>query len=214
MVAVFNKELLSWYLITLKLRETVESGIATTPASTAKSIEFPDDQPPQNHLQKQQQQQSESLQIVIKNNENFEEEQSKSPESDWVISIKEKLDQASQDDAARSWAKLSIYRIPHYLREGDDKAYVPQIVSLGPYHHGKRRLRQMDRHKWRSLHRILKRTNTDIELYLESVKELEEKARACYEGPIPLSSNEFVEMMVLDGCFVLELFRGACEGFK
>lgn len=27
MVAVFNKELLSWYLITLKLKETVEAGI-------------------------------------------------------------------------------------------------------------------------------------------------------------------------------------------
>ncbi|CAN6818751.1 unnamed protein product [Brassica oleracea var. botrytis] len=28
-----------------------------------------------------------------------------------------------------------------------------------------------------------------------------------------LSSNEFIEMLVLDGCFVLELFRGAVEGF-
>jgi hypothetical protein len=131
-----------------------------------------------------------------------------------VISIKEKLDQARQDDAASSWAKLCIYRIPHYLKEGDDKAYVPQIVSLGPYHHGKRRLRQMDRHKWRALHQILRRTNHDIMLYLDAVKEVEERARNCYEGSITLSSNEFVEMMVLDGCFMLELFRGAAEGFK
>ncbi|KAL9394179.1 hypothetical protein Peur_013464 [Populus x canadensis] len=70
-------------------------------------------------------------------------------------------------------SKVSIYRVPHYLREGDEKAHAPQIVSL-----------------------------------------LEEKARSCYEGPIILSSNEFVEMMVLDGCFVLELFRGVAEGFK
>lgn len=194
MVAVFNKELLSWYLITLKLKETLASN------------------------QELLQQPSESLQIPINDNEDGEksQEEHKSPDSQWIISIKEKLDQACQDDAASSWAKLSIYRIPHYIRDcgGDDKAFVPQIVSLGPYHHGKRRLRQMDRHKWRSLHHVLKRTNHDINLYLDSMKEVEEKARSCYEGSISLSSNEFVEMLVLNGCFMLELFRGATEGFK
>ncbi|KAF7809856.1 UPF0481 protein [Senna tora] len=210
MVAVFNKELLSWYLITLKLKETLESTIPTSPYSNTRSTDFP-------------QQPTEPLQITINGEEDDgqtlqeqEEEASKSPDSEWVISIKEKLDQARQDDAASSWSKLSIYRIPHYLREngGDDKAFVPQIVSLGPYHHGKRRLRQMDRHKWRSLHHVLKRTNHDIKLYIDSMKEMEERARSCYEGSIGLSSNEFVEMLVLDGCFVLELFRGATEGFK
>ncbi|KAM2640361.1 hypothetical protein TB1_026751 [Malus domestica] len=212
MVAVFNKELLSWYLITVKLRETVESGIAKTSTSTNRSIELP-----HQHVHQQQQQPSEPLQIVIQNgcDQKFEEGP-KSPESEWMINIKDKLDQAGQDDAVSSWAKHCIYKVPHYLREGDDKAIVPQIVSLGPYHHGKRRLRQMDRHKWRSLLRMLKRTNQCIELYLNSIKEVEEKARACYEGPaaMGLSSNEFVEMMVLDGCFVLELFRGVGEGFK
>ncbi|GAV64003.1 LOW QUALITY PROTEIN: DUF247 domain-containing protein, partial [Cephalotus follicularis] len=95
------------------------------------------------------------------------------------------------------------------------------ISPLGPYHHGKRCLRQMDHHKC-SLHHVLKRNNQNIHLYLDSIN-LEEKARACHEGPIGLSSNEFVEMMVLvlelgfqhlDGCFVLELFRGVAEGFN
>ncbi|CBI21372.3 unnamed protein product, partial [Vitis vinifera] len=208
MVAVFNKELLSWYLITLKLKETVEAGIPNLPGTptSARSIELSE--------APQHQQPNDSLQIVVNGDgQNFAEETNPS-DSEWVISIKEKLEQAHQDDAADSWAKLCIYRLPHYLREGDDKAYIPQIVSLGPYHHGRRRLRNMDRHKWRSLHHILKRTNHDIEIYLDAMKELEEKARACYEGTICLSSNEFVEMMVLDGCFILELFRGVAGGFK
>ncbi|KAF4377598.1 hypothetical protein G4B88_006878 [Cannabis sativa] len=220
MVAVFNKELLSWYLITLKLRETVESGVTTSTTATtpnsSKAIELFSHQ---NSVKKQEQKPSESLQVVLKNEDGDDvdhniEEGLKSPDSEWVISIIEKLEQAQQDDFVGSWAKLCIYKVPHYLREGDDKAYFPQIVSLGPYHHGKRRLRQMDRHKWRSLHQCLKRTNQDIKLYLDSIKEVEEKTRACYEGTITLSSNEFVEMMVLDGCFVLELFRGAAGGFK
>ncbi|XLU56266.1 hypothetical protein S245_050914 [Arachis hypogaea] len=201
MVAVFNKDLLSWYLITLKLKETLESGIPASPNEGTGSTEFPEQH-------KLQQEAAEPLHIGIN------EDEEKSAESEWVISMNEKLEQANQDDAASSWAKLSIYKIPHYIRDGgDDKAFAPQIVSLGPYHHGKRRLRQMDRHKWRSLNRVLKRTKQDIRLYLDSMKEIEEKARACYEGPISLSSNEFVEMLVLDGCFVLELFRGATEGF-
>lgn len=210
MVAVFNKELLSWYLITVKLRETLESGIPKTPTSGL--LELPEQ--PQERLQKQQQTPSESLQIVIREDAEKCEDAATSPDSEWVISIKEKLEQARQDDEAGSWAKLSIYKVPQHLREGgDDRAYVPQIVSLGPYHRGKKRLRQMDRHKWRSLHHVLKRNSQDIKIYLESMKELEEKDRACYEGSMSLSSNEFAEMMVLDGCFVLELFRGVSEGF-
>lgn len=206
MVAVFNKELLSWYLITLKLKETLESGIPSSPNSGNRSTEFP----------QQQQEPTEALQVVInEDGEKFEEEPN-SPTSEWVVTIKEKLDEAGQEDVASSWSKLSIYKIPHYLRDGsgDDKSFAPQIVSIGPYHHGKKRLRPMDCHKWRSLNHVLKRTKHDIELYLNSMKEIEERARSCYEGPISLSSNEFVEMLVLDGCFVLELFRGATEGFK
>ncbi|XP_039010544.1 UPF0481 protein At3g47200-like [Hibiscus syriacus] len=211
MVAVFNKELLSWYLITLKLRETVESGIPRSSTGTTRSLELPDDCEQQQHQHKQQ---SDSLQTPI--NEDVENcgEFDPSPELEWIISIQEKLDQARQDDAAGSWERLSIYRVPHYLREGDVKSYVPQIVSLGPYHHGKKRLRQMDQHKWRSLHRVLKRTNIEIQVYLDSMKEFEDRARVCYEGTITLGSNEFVEILVLDGCFALELFQGAAVGFE
>ncbi|KAL3833307.1 hypothetical protein ACJIZ3_008046 [Penstemon smallii] len=206
MVAVFNKQLLSWYLITLKLNQAVESGVYNTQApSTSRSISCSESiqaQTPQNQ------------QNGVEETGHSDEPRSKPVESEWIISIKEKLDQAQQDDVAGCWAKLSIYRIPQCLRDaGDDKAYIPQIVSLGPYHHNKRRLRNMDRHKWRALHYILKRTNQEIQLYLDAVKELEEKTRACYEGSFSLSSNEFVEMIVLDSCFILELFRGAAGGF-
>ncbi|KAG7034325.1 UPF0481 protein, partial [Cucurbita argyrosperma subsp. argyrosperma] len=212
MVAVFNKELLSWYLITLKLRETVESGLPVINSNSANSVDSQEKSELQ--LQGQRQNHSESHRVIIEDEDQKLEEDPESPESGWVITIKEKLGQAHQDEVESSWAKVSIYKVPHYLKDGDDKAVVPQIVSLGPYHHGKRRVRQMERHKWRSLHHILERTKHDIKLYLDAMKELEEKARSCYEGPFSYSSNEFVEMMVLDGCFVLELFRGAAEGFK
>ncbi|KAL4019901.1 UPF0481 protein [Cucumis melo var. makuwa] len=213
MVAVFNKELLSWYLITLKLRETVESGL---PRSSISANSVDSHGKSELQLGEPKQIQSESHNVIIENEDHKLEEdpEFESPESEWVITIKEKLNQAHQDEVESSWAKLCIYKVPHYLKDGEDKAVVPQIISLGPYHHGKRRLRQMERHKWRSLYHILERSKHDIKLYLDAMKELEERARNCYEGPFSFSSNEFVEMMVLDGCFVLELFRGAAEGFK
>ncbi|XP_010503685.1 PREDICTED: UPF0481 protein At3g47200-like [Camelina sativa] len=133
---------------------------------------------------------------------------------EWVISIKDKMEQALREDATTSWDKLCIYRIPQYLQENNTKSYFPQTVSLGPYHHGNKHLLPMDRHKWRAINMVMKRTEQGIEMYIDAMKDLEERARACYEGPIGLSSNKFSEMLVLDGCFVLELFRGADEGFS
>ncbi|KAF6151544.1 hypothetical protein GIB67_016356 [Kingdonia uniflora] len=202
MVAVFNKELLSWYLITLKLKETVEAGVCKkleSPIVAGKHtlVEEPDPW-------------SISMDVCREN----DKEKLYCSHYEWVISIRDKVQQARQDEVDGAWAKLCIYRIPRRLREAEKKAYVPQVVSLGPYHNGKKRLRDMDRHKWRSLYQVLRRTKHDIKVYFKSMKELEEKARACYEGPITLSSDEFVEMMVLDGCFILELFQGVAEGFK
>ncbi|KAJ6378527.1 hypothetical protein OIU78_028713 [Salix suchowensis] len=208
MVAVFDNEFVGWFLITLKLREAVRSAVAGAPR-----LKFPEQ--PQQEQKKQQQTPSDSLQIVIKGDgKNHEDEETRSPDFDWVQSIKKQIEQAGQEDDVDSWSKLSIYRVPHYLREVDSKAYVPRVISLGPYHHGKKHLRKMDKHKWRCLHHVMQRPNQDIKLYLDTAREMEAKARSCYEGPINLSSNEFVEMMVLDGCFMLELFRGDAEGFK
>lgn len=38
MVAVFNKDLLSWYLITLKLKETVDAGLQNPPSPSTTLI--------------------------------------------------------------------------------------------------------------------------------------------------------------------------------
>eukprot|EP00268_Persea_americana_P047477 TRINITY_DN4951_c0_g1_i3.p1 TRINITY_DN4951_c0_g1~~TRINITY_DN4951_c0_g1_i3.p1 ORF type:complete len:302 (-),score=38.01 TRINITY_DN4951_c0_g1_i3:141-1046(-) len=67
----------------------------------------------------------------------------------------------------------------------------------------------MEEHKWRYLHDILSRkTEGWLEDCLATVKGLEKKARNYYSELITtLDSDSFVEMMVLDGCFILELFR-------
>ncbi|XP_062183801.1 UPF0481 protein At3g47200-like [Phragmites australis] len=217
MVAVFNKDVLSWYLITLKLREAVDANLQKSspppqwqprdlplvPANGALLPPFP------------RQEQDRPGATVARSRAQSPAHSPKPQDSEWVITIRGKLAQARGEEAACPWARLSVYRVPKCLRDGDERAYTPQVVSIGPLHHGRRRLREMERHKWRSLHHALKRTGHDVTAYLGAVQPLEERVRACYEGRAAgMASNELAECLVLDGTFVLELFRGALDGGK
>ncbi|XP_042383943.1 UPF0481 protein At3g47200-like [Zingiber officinale] len=228
MVAVFNKEVLSWYLLAVKLNETVQANLPRSQPSTPGSpfrppppppIYFTRGEPIPEELQRQEEEEDEEgkdeeeVRVVV-----AVAAAAPRVESEWAISVRDRLEQARHEEAAVPWSRFSIYRVPKSLREGDEKSYVPQVVSIGPYHHGKRRLRDMEHHKWRALYRVLRRTGHDVRLYLDAARVLEDRCRACYEGRMALSSDEFVEMLVLDGTFVLELFRGAAggagEGFR
>ncbi|XXG79829.1 hypothetical protein AAC387_Pa09g0819 [Persea americana] len=130
-------------------------------------------------------------------------------DSEWVNSIKGKASHEPHKIKA-SFSSCSIHRIPHNLRHFDEKNYVPQVISIGPLHYAKRNdvLKAMEEHKWRYLHAILDRNGEDCLLRcLRKVKQLEEQARECYSEEIDgLDSNTCVEMLVLDACFIIELF--------
>eukprot|EP00268_Persea_americana_P001515 TRINITY_DN10466_c0_g1_i2.p1 TRINITY_DN10466_c0_g1~~TRINITY_DN10466_c0_g1_i2.p1 ORF type:complete len:371 (-),score=55.11 TRINITY_DN10466_c0_g1_i2:844-1839(-) len=129
--------------------------------------------------------------------------------SEWVNSIRGKASHKPRKIKA-SCSSCSIHRIPPSLRHFDEKTYVPQIISIGPLHYAKRKdvLQAMEEHKWRYLHAILGRNGEDCLLRcLRKVKELEEQARECYLQEIDgLDSKSFVVMLVLDACFIIELF--------
>lgn len=101
----------------------------------------------------------------------------------------------------------TIPRVPERLRQGENDAYEPKIISFGPYHHGEEKLKAMEKHKWSCLQKILSR-NQEIPLknYINEIKEQEEKIRSCYSGHFNfiMKSKDFVEMMLIDGCFIVE----------
>lgn len=112
-------------------------------------------------------------------------------------------------DCSRSPAlKPSIFKVDDHLRiPGRDNDYDPEILSIGPYHHGKSGLQNMDQHKCWYLKQLLSRKNESVERYVIAVAAMEERARRCYAEPVDLDVNEFIKMMVLDGCFLIELLR-------
>ncbi|XP_077219125.1 uncharacterized protein LOC143853291 [Tasmannia lanceolata] len=128
-----------------------------------------------------------------------------------VTSMRHKLEASTSEPASKD--QHSIYRVPKHIYETDEKAYEPKIISIGPYHHGKQCLQSMEDHKWRYLNAILSR-NLDLSLenYIAAIKALESQARSCYSESIDhLESHELVQMMVVDGCFIVELFLKSKE---
>ncbi|KAF2285613.1 hypothetical protein GH714_005815 [Hevea brasiliensis] len=98
-----------------------------------------------------------------------------------------------------------IFKVPSDLRSVNEKAYEPQIIAIGPYHHGKAHLIAMEEHKIRYLQSFLRRGDkNDVSRYVQLIRGLEESARKCYAEPFCLPADAFAEMLLLDGCFIIE----------
>ncbi|KAK3438142.1 hypothetical protein EUGRSUZ_C02762 [Eucalyptus grandis] len=99
----------------------------------------------------------------------------------------------------------TIFRIPQLLRGINSKAEEPEIVSIGPYHRGRPQVLEFERLKPLFLKRFVRRCkNTDLRGLTKLVVSLEPIARPCYSGRVDLTSHDFSQTMLLDGCFVLE----------
>ncbi|XP_077217025.1 UPF0481 protein At3g47200-like [Tasmannia lanceolata] len=103
--------------------------------------------------------------------------------------------------------KHSIYKVPPYIFNTNKTAYEPQVVSIGPYHHGKAQLKSMEAHKHRARDHRLERFNKTIDDYkmmldavvqdvMDSYEQLDDEWR---------DQNKFLDLMLLDGFFLLEL---------
>ncbi|XP_030540073.1 UPF0481 protein At3g47200-like [Rhodamnia argentea] len=102
----------------------------------------------------------------------------------------------------------SIFRVRHVLREANEKAYEPEVLAVGPYHRRNDRCKFMEEQKMRCVQRLLKRRDEEsFHRYMPILREMEQRARDCYAETIHLPQNEFLAMMLIDGCFVVELLR-------
>ncbi|KAK9287222.1 hypothetical protein L1049_015635 [Liquidambar formosana] len=99
-----------------------------------------------------------------------------------------------------------ISSVPTKLYKLNKQAYTPQAVAIGPIHYGKALLCPMQLNKEHYLKCFFNRTAADKSLYYQKAKEWEEKARACYQDHIDMKSDEFVDMLLLDGIFIIEFY--------
>ncbi|KAK9757032.1 hypothetical protein RND81_01G136200 [Saponaria officinalis] len=95
-------------------------------------------------------------------------------------------------------SKCCIYRIPQTLREANKSAYSPCLISIGPFHHGKKRLQPMEDQKLRYLKNFLRRNDErSLSDYLRFIRDREKEIREYYVEVINMGSEEFVSMFIL-----------------
>ncbi|KAI9074214.1 hypothetical protein K1719_043779 [Acacia pycnantha] len=108
-----------------------------------------------------------------------------------------------------------IYRVPHILRRHNEEAYTPKLVSVGPFHYGNERLKDMERHKQIMFKRFThnaERVRSSSDDLVHLVKHLEPKVRASYSETINLTKQELVKLTLTDAGFIIQLFIMRWDG--
>ncbi|XP_031251427.1 UPF0481 protein At3g47200-like [Pistacia vera] len=106
-----------------------------------------------------------------------------------------------------------IYRVPKRLRMVNEKAYTPQLISIGPLHHGKEELVDMEKRKTIYLQSFFQRISVTKQVeILTFIKNNEQRIRNCYAESSKLESLDFVTMISYDALFILELFIRKYKG--
>lgn len=109
-----------------------------------------------------------------------------------------------------------IFRIPTKLSAHNEKAYMPDAFSIGPFHCKKPLLEATQKIKFRYLHDLISHSRDfshfrepalSLRLLIEAIARVQLEAREHYAGSIDISTDEFVKVLVIDGCFIVELFR-------
>ncbi|KAI4969190.1 hypothetical protein ZWY2020_000104 [Hordeum vulgare] len=119
---------------------------------------------------------------------------------------------------AERWEAQSIYLVPEWLKGNNSKEYRPQLVSLGPFHHGDPNLMPMEEHKRRSLVQLIKRSKKPLQDFITAVDDVVEELQGAYGMDLDVKwrndKRSFVDMMLTDGCFLLEIISNHFLDYK
>ncbi|KAH0681919.1 hypothetical protein KY289_019671 [Solanum tuberosum] len=128
-------------------------------------------------------------------------------------SVNQIFDEMFENLDNSSIESCTIFKVNVGLRESNPDAYTPKMISIGPYHKKNPQLRSMEKYKLLYLQRFLQRKEgLDVESCINELKELKEEAIRCYEDIDELGNDsQFCQMLLLDGCFVVEFIREYCE---
>lgn len=104
----------------------------------------------------------------------------------------------------KSLSTHCVYKVPEHIRKVNRECYQPSVVSIGPIYHKKWSLKSSEDLKLRHLecflelgiHKYGDRAYTLIQ-YIDIIRQWEG------EEKITLSSDEFVEMLLVDAAFII-----------
>ncbi|KAK3118975.1 hypothetical protein QOZ80_9BG0711660 [Eleusine coracana subsp. coracana] len=139
----------------------------------------------------------------------------------WVMEMDKMIGDSDRSSEMKQWSKRYIYRVPAWIKNlHPDRhpkkcnAYSPQLMSLGPFHHGVSDLVSMEVHKHRAVAHLVRRSGKQLSEFTAAVRSVADQLWDAYEDiGAEWEGERFVKLMVTDGCFLLELLMmGEAEG--
>ncbi|KAJ7950829.1 hypothetical protein O6P43_026969 [Quillaja saponaria] len=129
----------------------------------------------------------------------------------------------SEDEQPLLWPESCIYKVPCDLRNINEAAYTPRLISIGPIHHGDKKLKPMERQKKIYHHEFHKRlkenhyySSETAEMKLTKFRRFieENQDEIAHRYAAEFKKEGFVEMIELDAVFIMELFLRITETNK
>ncbi|WOL18820.1 hypothetical protein Cni_G27617 [Canna indica] len=121
----------------------------------------------------------------------------------WLSNVQKRIEETK----LVNWSTQSptIFKVPRILKETNPNAYEPRFISLGPYHHSDTELLATDNLKWQYLKYFLRHFGiNNLDYYHNLIKNMEYDLRRAYSEDLSMiPSNDFILMMLLDGCSVI-----------
>ncbi|GLJ35834.1 hypothetical protein SUGI_0719420 [Cryptomeria japonica] len=130
----------------------------------------------------------------------------------WLIQIKEGL-QIHGEQKEEKEICISVFGVPKELLAMTPEAYIPQCVSIGPYHHSRLQLYEMERYKVSAVRRFEKTLTggCKFESVVEEVKKYDWQIRNCYHKYLDYNKETLAWLMALDASFVLDCLQFEVE---
>ncbi|MED6176123.1 hypothetical protein PIB30_084943 [Stylosanthes scabra] len=142
-------------------------------------------------------------------------------EGEWMVPVEVMLGSLDHGEVQA----CSISRIPDEIRAPKEECFKPSLVSVGPLHRGAtRQILLMEEPKWRYAKSFLDRRPrvppgnnhgghgrgrspepTGIREWGKEILKLDKVVRASYGGDLELDPHDLAKIMMVDGCFLLEL---------
>ncbi|CAI9100927.1 OLC1v1038118C1 [Oldenlandia corymbosa var. corymbosa] len=102
---------------------------------------------------------------------------------------------------------VCVFEVPKTVSVQKPEAYTPQLIALGPYHHLRPELYQMERYKLAAI----KELSTPEQIFnfqtlvINKMKEIDPYIRACYNKFMDYDQDTLAWIMAIDGCFFLHM---------
>ncbi|KAJ3687278.1 hypothetical protein LUZ61_016442 [Rhynchospora tenuis] len=137
--------------------------------------------------------------------------------SKWADDIDATANEVNIRGEEAAWKKPSIYRITSFARSHNKEAFTPQVISFGPFHYDEERLKANEIHKRRALVHFLHRAEKPLKPFVRKLRCILERLQDSYQGLDQKwkdNPHEFLKIMLLDGCFMIEVLRLKEDGSR